>query len=327
MAELSALPASYAADERADHDADEAPSISVQRSRLDCLASATAWPSLDLPGLVEACLALGRTDIPMARLTEGHADALRILKEADMPALPGIYGVWASRSAGTGLRGQMCGGRWQASGRLRFASGAGLIDRALIPIWTDDQTHRLVDVDVSEWAFDTTEWKTTAMALSHSHSTVLDDVDLGTRAVGADDFYLDRRGFFPGGIGVAAVWAGGAARLLDLLAAAHADRERPDAVAARWGHVRTEIATAAAVCRQAALEVERTADDRLGLLATECRAATAAAVRRLIGHVRTLAGAVVAFEGPLARAIDDLQLYVAQQNEDKDAVALGRSGG
>lgn len=48
--------------------------------------------------------ALGRTDLVVARLLEGHLDALAILDEAGRSAAPGaLYGVWASASGGTGL--------------------------------------------------------------------------------------------------------------------------------------------------------------------------------------------------------------------------------
>ena len=36
-------------------------------------------------------------DLCLGRLVEGHADALRILRQADVAAQPGVYGVWASR--------------------------------------------------------------------------------------------------------------------------------------------------------------------------------------------------------------------------------------
>ncbi|HYO85320.1 MAG TPA: hypothetical protein VES01_02515 [Dermatophilaceae bacterium] len=63
------------------------------------------WAELDWPELLDELMALGRTDIPLARLTEGHIDALRIFAEADAdPVLGACYGVWASRSHGTGLK-------------------------------------------------------------------------------------------------------------------------------------------------------------------------------------------------------------------------------
>ena len=46
---------------------------------------------------------LGRQDLCLARLAEGHADAVAILAEAGRAPVPrALYGVWASRSRGTG---------------------------------------------------------------------------------------------------------------------------------------------------------------------------------------------------------------------------------
>ena len=88
-----------------------------------------------LDQLVTALHEVARVDLALARLVEGHADAMRILAQAGAVAGPGVYGVWASRSAGTGAAAVGEGGRWRLTGEVRFASGIGLIDRALVPGW------------------------------------------------------------------------------------------------------------------------------------------------------------------------------------------------
>ena len=46
---------------------------------------------------------LGRRDLALARLAEGHTDAVAILAEAGRKPVPdALYGVWAARSSGTG---------------------------------------------------------------------------------------------------------------------------------------------------------------------------------------------------------------------------------
>lgn len=293
----------------------------VQRRAVRRLVDSTNWLGLRWPELVDAFMALGRADIPLARLTEGHVDALRILTEAAVePVGDALYGVWASRSGGTGLTFDRDGDGWRLDGRLLFASGAGLLDRALVTAWTPDgSTHVLLDCAVREWGFDTRDWRTRAMELSRSHRVELAQ-PVEAHRVGADNFYLDRWGFHPGGIGVAAVWTGGAARVLDLLG------ERAgsgDQRAARLGRARTELLTAVALVRQAAIAVQRRPVDPRPV-ATVCRAGVAAAVRRLLDEVRLLAGpAGLAFDEPLTRAVDDLAMFVAQQGVDSDARYLG----
>lgn len=81
-----------------------APSRSELRTAITGLVDATDWPALRWPELVDGLISLGRTDIPLSRLAEGHIDALRILDQAGAgPRTGALYGVWASRSAGTGV--------------------------------------------------------------------------------------------------------------------------------------------------------------------------------------------------------------------------------
>jgi alkylation response protein AidB-like acyl-CoA dehydrogenase len=292
------------------------------------LAGQRDWGRLAWPELVVALEALGRTDIPLSRLTEGHVDALRIHAEAGTEPRPGcLYGVWASRSRGTGVRAQRTSAGWHLEGTLRFASGAGLLDRALVPVWLDDERSVTLDVDVKGWPVDDSAWQTSAMRLSHSHTIHLDhDVaDTGLEQVGEVGFYLGRAGFFPGGIGVAAVWVGGAARVVDLVwGHVGAGASPTPAAQLRLGHLRTELVAAASTVAAAAGVLASGDVPQPQALAAETRAVVGAAVRRLLDQARAIAGpAGLAFDGPLTRAIDDLDLYVRQQSTDGDALFLG----
>ena len=292
------------------------------------LAGQRDWGRLAWPELVVALEALGRTDIPLSRLTEGHVDALRIHAEAGTEPRPGcLYGVWASRSRGTGVRAQRTSAGWHLEGTLRFASGAGLLDRALVPVWLDDERSVTLDVDVKGWPVDDSAWQTSAMRLSHSHTIHLDhDVaDTGLEQVGEVGFYLGRAGFFPGGIGVAAVWVGGAARVVDLVwGHVGAGASPTPAAQLRLGHLRTELVAAASTVAAAAGVLAAGAVPQPQALAGETRAVVGAAVRRLLDQARRSPGpAGLAFDGPLTRAIDDLDLYVRQQSTDGDALFLG----
>lgn len=293
------------------------------------LAGSLPWPRLGWPELLEALVSLGRTDIPLGRLVEGHVDALRILRQGGRaPEGDSLYGVWASRSHATGVRARVAPGGWRLDGQLRFASGAGVIDRALVPVWVTPEEHLLLDLPAADWPVDASAWRTTAMAASRSHTIHLEDRWAPSSAlVGPPCFYLERPGFFPGGVGVAAVWAGGAARLADLLLDHLAAGKPSPSRARRWGEVRTELAVVHALLASAALRLEGAGEDDRPLLrvvATETRAGVAAAVRRVVGQARVLAGAAgLAYAADLTHAIDDLDLYIAQQNPDTDAEFLG----
>ena len=319
------------------------------------LAAERDWAGLLWPELLDALVALGRTDVPLSRLTEGHVDAVRILGEAGAdPVDDAMYGVWASRSHATGLRARReeaggageCGAAgaggergWVLDGTLRFASGAGVLDRALVPVWLDETTSVLLDVAVDDWTPDTTMWRTGAMRLSHSHTIHLSERRVRARQIGPAGWYLGRAGFFPGGVGVAAVWAGLGARLVDLTVAATASAPPAPARAPRFGRMRTELATALALVTTAGPRLETLLADsprgeavlprelvaQVHDLATEVRAGVATAVLRLAEESRRIVGpAGLAYDEDLTAALHDAELYLRQQNPDSDAAHLGR---
>jgi hypothetical protein len=309
------------------------PDVQTLRAAIRACADGRPWTQLTWTGLIEALLAVGRTDVPLARLVEGHVDALRILDQAgQVPTGDGLYGVWASRSRRTGVAATPTASGWRLDGWLRFASGAGLLDRALVPVWLDDEHHRLIDLDVRALPVDETAWVTSAMEVSRSHTVRLDSVPVAEdAAVGPLDFYLDRPAFFPGGVGVAACWAGGAARIADLLLD-RSPQSWPEHVRGRLGVVRVQLVCAAAVVRSTARLLDElspgsgstAAPVEWQAIATEARAATASAVTAVLEQARRIGGAAgFAHDEDFSRAHHDLDLYVLQQNSDGDRAFLG----
>ncbi len=307
------------------------PDRDALRSAMRQLITAADWATLTWSELMEALLGLGRTDIGLARLVEGHLDAVRILDQAGAEVEPeALYGVWASRSGATGVRAEVTGRTLILNGTLRFASGAGVIDRALVPVWVGDH-HLLVDLDTAGLPVNTSGWQTEAMTVSHTHTVSIHDHQVPRSTVrGATDFYLDRPGFFPGGVGVAAVWAGGISRVLDTVLTWLEDRRTP-AIDLRLGRIAIQRALATSAVRQGGRQLdtvltatEAPSPDELQHLGTLVRAGVGAAVHAVLDDARTLAGPVgLAFDAPLTHAIADLDLYVRQQNTDGDAGYLG----
>lgn len=315
------------------------PSRAVLRAAIEELTVGHDWPALSWSGLVDGLLAVGRTDIPLSRLAEGHVDALRILAQAGVvPQAEQLYGVWASRSAGTGVAAAVDGDSLRLSGTIRFASGAGVIDRALVPVWPDGTTHLPVDLAVAELPVDRSQWQTAAMQVSQSHTVRIDDVTVSNSdVVGAANFYLARPAFLPGGVGVAAVWAGGLARVLDVTVAMLDGRSVSPAQDLRLGRARLGLVGALTTVRAAGARLDQllggartgagpTAIDsgEVADVSAEARAVVAGAVTASLAEVRALAGpAGLAFDHDLGHALDDLGLYVAQLNGDAEATRLG----
>ena len=322
------------------------PSRADLRAAISELTVGHDWPALSWSGLVGGLLAVGRTDIPLSRLAEGHVDALRILAQAGVGPRPDqLYGVWASRSAGTGMAAVADGDRLRLSGTIRFASGAGVIDRALVPVWPDESTHLLVDLATGELPVDRDQWRTAAMQVSQSHTVRVDDVVVPIAdVVGAENFYLGRPAFLPGGVGVAAVWAGGLGRVLDVTVAMLKGRAVSPAQDLRLGRARLQLVAALTAVRAAGARLDellggatsgpttngepaaRTSADgaEIAAVSAEARAVVAGAVMTALAEIRALAGpAGLAFDPDLGHALDDLGLYVAQLNGDAEATRLG----
>lgn len=285
-------------------------------------AGAAAWTG----GWSTFCSTLrevARVDLCLARLVEGHADAMRILGQAGIDAQPGVYGVWASRSAGTGLAARETAGGWRLDGQLRFASGADLIDRALIPGWVDQEHHQLFDVVVEGLSFDDSSWASPAMDASRSLTTHVVDHPADVR-VGDLDFYLNRPGFVAGGIGPAAVWLGGADQVADLVA----EGLRAFAVTShqvwRLGRIQQAISGAEAAIERAVQMLDAGKPD-ISVAVASARTAAAQAADVVLADAPVIVGpGGLSRSARLARVMADLAMYVRQHHMDSELEAAGR---
>jgi alkylation response protein AidB-like acyl-CoA dehydrogenase len=205
----------------------------------------------------------GGRDLSLARLAEGHVDALAILTEAGRPPVPGaLYGVWASRSGGATVRLERRRTSFVLTGTMRFCSGARVLDRALVvadPADGSSSSERLlVDVDAGSPGVEPEpdSWCTAAMADADTLDVVFREVAVvDADLVGPPGWYVARPGFALGGAGVAAVWWGGAAGVLDRVLG-HL-RPVPDAhQLAHIGELHTALAASDALLGQTAAAVD-----------------------------------------------------------------------
>lgn len=288
-----------------------------------------------LPVLVSTLAALARVDLCLARLVEGHADALRILAQAGCDPRPGVYGVWASRSAGTGVTAVPAVGGWAVSGELRFASGVDLVDRALLPAWPAEGAHLLLDVDAAAVDADRGSWATAAMDASRSFTVAVDLAVPDADRVGPPGFYLDRDGFVVGGLVVAGVWYGGARQVLDLVAdglrafqpTAHQLRRVGRMAQAVWQAGAALDAALAGTDAVPAATGDDPAAGRQALTAVTAAARTAVAdacetVVAEAAHVVGPGG--LSRGGRLPRTLADLGLYVRQHHTDLELARAGQ---
>jgi hypothetical protein len=281
----------------------------------------------DLSELVPVLVEVARVDLCLARLVEGHADALRIIQQAQESPRNGVYGVWASRSVGTGIKAANVNGRWQLTGELRFASGINLIDRALVPAWLDADHHVLMDISAGTVDPDLDSWQTSAMDASRSFTVRLDAEPVDTEPVGPTDFYLSRVGFIVGGLCVAAVWTGGAHHVVDAVATSvraftttpHQLRRIGVMEQAAW---QAQTALDAVVRRLPQLSAEA-ATREIGM----ARSAVVNACEVVLDEASRVVGpAGLSRNVRLARAVHDLSIYIRQHHLDIELQRLGQHG-
>ena len=150
----------------------------------------------------------------------------------------------------------------------------------------------------------------------------------GHRRSGSPGWYLHRDGFAWGGIGVAAVWYGGAVGRRPPAAAPGARPRRPTRSALlHLGRGRHRARTARARrCADAAVAVDAGAADGAAgaLLALRVRQVVADAAERVLdrGRPRARPGPL-AVEAEHAARVADLRLYLRQHHAERDTAALG----
>jgi hypothetical protein len=285
--------------------------------------TATRWAGL---------ATLGRCDLALARLAEGHTDALAILAEADRAAAPdALYGVWAARSGGTGAQLARDGERDVLTGTVRFCSGAILLDRALVAAAGPDgdpANGRLVELDLTDPQVhrDQDSWPAIGMDASDSIDVRFAELPVTEDAlVGPPGFYLSRKGFTLGSGGVAAVWLGGAAGAVDAVHTVLRGGSDPHQLA-HLGVLHAALRAADALLTGTAHAIDRQPDAEHALAVGTCRAAAERVARDVLDLVPRITGPTpLSRDRRFAQRLADLGVYVRQHHAERDLAALGRA--
>jgi hypothetical protein len=276
----------------------------------------------------------GREDLALARLAEGHSDAVAILAEAGRDAVPGaLYGVWAARPGGAGARLRGAGSAMTLEGTVRFCSGAHLLDRALVvadPLSAQSsgggQDPLLVDVALSTAGArpDPGSWQTSAMAAADTCDVRFDGLPVRQGdVVGPPGWYTARPGFAVGGGGVAAVWWGGAAGLLERAVGWLPASPDPHQLA-HLGELDALLVAADALTSTTASAIDAEPGAPHMLAVARLRCAVERVVREVVDRVPRMLGAgPLSGDAELARTLADLSLYVRQHHGERDHAALG----
>jgi alkylation response protein AidB-like acyl-CoA dehydrogenase len=276
----------------------------------------------------ELLATVAAVDVQLARVVEPHVDALAILAEADRTDLApagSTWGVWAAEGPGGRLSATATRTGWALRGPKPWCSLAGQVSHALVTAWLDDTRRGLfaVDLDHDGVGFDPAPWVSRGLPDVRSAGVRLDDVP--AVAVGGPDWYLERAGFAHGGIGVAAVWFGGAVGVARRLA--RPSRRPLDQVAQlHRGEVDATLHAARAVLAESAALID--GDHAYGTegrrLAARVRLVVARAAEEVLARAdRALGPAPLTAEEDHAARVADLRVYLRQHHGERDAAALG----
>ena len=273
-----------------------------------------------------ALAALAEQDLSLARLAEGHTDALAILAElgASSPQAGSRWGVWAAQPPGPALTASVTGRQWRLDGIKQYCSGAQSCTDALVTAAAPDGS-RLFAVSTASLVPIPGTWSATGMAASDTLDVRFDSVP--AVPIGGPGRYISRPGFAHGGAGVAACWYGGARAVGRTLLAAAAERDIGPHALAHLGAVDIALRTAKTGLDQAADEIDADPDDRADggrLRALRVRAQVEAVATEVMHRVGRALGA-----GPLcrdkahSRRVADLTVYLRQHHAERDLAALG----
>lgn len=280
--------------------------------------------------LWSALATVAAVDLTVARVLEPHLDALAILlqagEQAGEQAEPGTtWGVFAAEGPGEPLRATGGESAYRLDGRKHWCSLASRLDRALISARVGEERQLFaVDLHASGVRQATGTW--VARGLSAVDSGPVDFEDVPATPVGEPGWYLARPGFAWGGLGVAAIWYGGAVGVARRLLAA-GTRRQPDQVAVmHLGAVDGSLHAARCVLAEAAAAIDAGGIDGAdgAIAALRVRQVVAVGAEDVLRRAAHGMG-----PGPLAtdedhaRRVADLELYLRQWHAERDQAALG----
>jgi alkylation response protein AidB-like acyl-CoA dehydrogenase len=271
---------------------------------------------------------IGGCDLTLAKLYEGHTDALAILAECGAARLAGngLWAVWAAEPPDArALINSRSGEQVRLGGRKAWCSGALQVDHALLTAWADDDQPQLVAIDLRQpgLRIEPEKWQAVGMAATASADIVFDGA-IGV-AVGKPGQYLARPGFWQGGGGIAACWYGAAEALAGYL---HQQRRkpRPDPHGdAHLGAVDASLCAARAALHECAAWIDQHPQADASLPVRRVRAQVEQAAECVIHHVgRALGATPFCRDSHFARLSADLPVYLRQSHAERDLATLGQ---
>lgn len=271
-------------------------------------------------------------DLSLAKLYEGHTDALAVQAEV-APRLDRLngatWGMWASESpAGRTHLTAIGGDEVRLNGCKAWCSGAAQVSHGLLTAWASGGTRpQLVRVAMRQPGVSVSGAAWHAVGMDASASLDVSFHDATAHLVGDEGAYLQRPGFWQGGAGVAACWHGGALSLANslrrALAEAPAGRRSAFRLAA-LGKVDLALQSTAALLREAAQWIDQHPEQDASAVALRVRLAAERSATLVLDEAgRALGATPFCRDRRFARMAADLPVFVRQSHAERDFAALG----
>lgn len=279
---------------------------------------------------------LGRRDLPLGRVFEGHVDALQIIARYGTPEQAATsqhaarngaaFGVWNADLPGDPLR-------WSGDrldGGKAFASGAGILSHALVSVdAAGGRQLLLLDLEQVPPVIDRSWWRVTGMQRSETHVVRWSSQALLPQSrIGEPGDYVQEPWFSGGALRFAAVQAGGVAALVDHVRDHLVAQDR-----AGDPHQRARLADLYGAAQAAADAVATAAlrwneADVVTTLAhvSAARVSVYDAGERALALAQAAIGLPAMFvDHPAAAALTDLTVYLRQPGPDAQTMRVGEA--
>lgn len=292
--------------------------------------------------LLRLLAAVGRGDLSVGRIYEGHVNACWLIGRHGTPAqraryaaiarCRGVFGVWNTDLPDDPLR--LEAGR--LVGKKSFASGVDGLSHAIVTV-ADKEGRRMIVIPARGLRVDRSWWRPLGMRASGSH--VADMTGLAVEPdwlLGGPDDYIRQPWFSAGAIRFLAVQVGGMHAVLDAAAAHLRDTGRTGnphqshrlarmGVAVESGYLwldRVADAWSAAAADTAADAPKR----YLEATANGARLAVETAAMTVLEEAEKAIGAAgMIAPHPFERLMRDMRTYLRQPNPDGAAAAFGEA--
>lgn len=290
---------------------------------------------------------LGRGNLSVGRLYEGHVNALQLIQmfgtpeqvarsAADAGERGLLFGVWNTEATDGVRLVPLDDGFFRLEGAKTFASGAGHVGRPIVPGALPDGGWQMTVVPMDEVRveIDPSWWQPIGMRASASYRVDFTGVEIGEAdLLGVPGDYHRQPWFSAGAVRFAAVQLGGAEALLDALRdyLRDLDRTSDPFQRARAGQAAIAVETGNLWLRGAARHVNLSPNsDRTDDPAPQIAYAnmTRVAIEQVCQSVMRLVEESVGARGllrphPVERIVRDLTLYLRQPAPDAALAGVG----